>query len=54
MPSKKKNTSVLSVVHDICCGLDVHKKMISACLVSSDDVDGERSEWWSLRLSQTT
>ena len=36
MPSKKKNTSVVSVVHDICCGLDVHKKMISACLVSSD------------------
>ena len=44
MPSKKKNTSVVSVVHDICCGLDVHKKMISACLVSSDAVDGERSE----------
>ena len=44
MPSKKKNTSVVSVVHEICCGLDVHKKMIAACLVSSDAGDGERSE----------
>ncbi|MGO9736726.1 MAG: IS110 family transposase [Desulfomonilaceae bacterium] len=44
MPSKKENSSVVSVVHDICCGLDVHKKIIAACLVSSDAEDGERSE----------
>ena len=44
MPSKKKNSRIVSLVHDICCGLDVHKKMITACLVSSDAEDGERSE----------
>jgi hypothetical protein len=58
MPSKKKNTSVVSVVHDICCGLDVHKKMIVACLVvrpakagvssGSQSRPGNRSEPCSL------
>jgi transposase len=43
MPSKK-NSSIVSVVHDICCGLDVHKKAITACLVTSNAGDGERSE----------
>ncbi len=44
MPSKRKHSSIVSVVHEICCGLDVHKKTITACLVRSDAVDGERSE----------
>jgi transposase len=44
MPLKKKNSRIVSVVHDICCGLDVLKKMITVCLVSSDGGDGERSE----------
>ncbi len=44
MPSNKKNTSVVSLVHDICCGLDVHKKRIVACLISSDAGGGEQSE----------
>lgn len=29
----KKDSTVLSVVHPICCGLDVHKKKISACIL---------------------
>ncbi len=44
MPSKKKNSRIVSLVHDICCGLYVHKKMITACLVCSDAEDGERSD----------
>jgi transposase len=44
MPSKRNNSSVVSVVHEICCGLDVHKKSITACLVYNDASDSERSE----------
>ena len=43
MPSKRKNSSVVSVVHEICCGLDVHKKSITACPVT-DASEDERSE----------
>ena len=44
MPSGSKNSSIVSVVHEICCGLDVHKKTITACLVRTDAAGGERSE----------
>jgi transposase len=44
MPSKKENTRTVSVVHGICCGLDVHKKTISACLLRSDNSGTEQCE----------
>ena len=44
MPSKKKNSSTVSVVHQICCGLDVHKKSVSVCILSSDQSGAEQSE----------
>jgi len=44
MPSKKQNTSTVSVVHDICCGLDVHKKTVCACLLWSDASGAEQCE----------
>ena len=44
MPSKTKNSSIVSVVHEICCGLDVHKNTITACLLSPEAADDERSE----------
>jgi hypothetical protein len=31
----KNDSTVLSVVHPVCCGLDVHKKKISACLLGA-------------------
>jgi transposase len=33
----KKDSTVLSVVHPVCCGLDVHKKKISACLLGTGE-----------------
>ncbi len=36
MPRKNDSSSTVSVVHPICCGLDVHKDTISACLIWSD------------------
>jgi len=34
----------LSVLHPVCCGLDVHKKTVSACIVSSDKKGEAQSE----------
>lgn len=33
MARRIKDTKLLSVIHPICCGLDVHKERISACLI---------------------
>jgi transposase len=33
----KKDSTVLSVVHPVCCGLDVHKKKISVCLLGTGE-----------------
>jgi len=38
-----KDSRILSVVHPNCCGLDVHKKTIAACLVSLDESGNEVS-----------
>lgn len=32
-----KDSRILSVIHSVCCGLDVHKKVIVATLISSND-----------------
>ncbi len=32
MTRKNKNKIIL-VVHPICCGLDVHKDLVSACII---------------------
>jgi len=45
MSPKKEDTSTVTVVHPICCGLDVHKETISACLLLSDKQGRERSEF---------
>ena len=34
--AQEKDNRIITVCHPICCGLDVHKDMISACLVSVD------------------
>jgi transposase len=44
MSPKKEDTSSISVVHPICCGLDVHKDTICACLLWSDAYGRERQD----------
>lgn len=31
--TQRKNSKIIEIVHPICCGLDVHKKKISACIL---------------------
>jgi len=31
--NQDKTKQTISVVHPVCCGLDVHKKSISVCLI---------------------
>jgi len=47
MSSKKTNSTILSVVHPICCGLDIHKDKISAAMLVSTDtgIDEEIREF---------
>jgi transposase len=39
-----KDTKGLSVMHEVCCGLDVHKESISACLFFPDERGSQESE----------
>ena len=32
--ARKENTRVIEVLHPICCGLDVHKETVAACLIA--------------------
>jgi hypothetical protein len=34
--TRKNNNKIISVVHPICCGLDVHKDMVSACIIITE------------------
>lgn len=29
--TQTKNNKILSIVHSICCGIDVHKEIVVAC-----------------------
>lgn len=42
--TQNTNSTFVSVIHPICCGLDVHKKNISACLITLDEVGNEKFE----------
>lgn len=35
--TQKNDTTVIGVVHPVCCGIDVHKESISCCIISSDE-----------------
>ena len=34
--TQKNSSKIISVVHPICCGLDVHKDMVSACIIITE------------------
>ena len=38
--TRTKHTAVVTVLHPICCGLDVHKETVNACLIVTNS-DGE-------------
>jgi hypothetical protein len=40
--TNKNSSKIISVVHPICCGLDVHKDMVSACIIITE-ADGEET-----------
>jgi transposase len=42
--TKKLNSTLIQIVHPICCGLDVHKDKIAACLITVDDTGAEQHE----------
>lgn len=42
--TKKSDSTLIQIVHPICCGLDVHKDKISACLITVDDKGAEQHE----------
>jgi transposase len=47
--AQANDSEIISVVHPICCGLDVHQKSISACLISTS-VGGDQIQ---IRTFQT-
>ena len=40
----RQNTAAIRIIHPICCGLDVHKEKISACLMTVDEEGQEATE----------
>jgi transposase len=41
--TQREDSKVIRIVHPICCGLDVHKESVSACVIFPDD-NGEHCE----------
>lgn len=42
--TKSNDREILSIVNPVCCGLDVHKAKISACLITIDDAGKQHYE----------
>ena len=42
--TKKLDTTFIQIIHPVCCGLDVHKQKISACLITIDKQGKEQYE----------
>ena len=42
--TRKLDSTLIQIVHPICCGLDVHKDKISACLITVDENGAEQHE----------
>jgi transposase len=44
MTIKSTDTTFIRIIHPVCCGLDVHKKNVSACLLTVDEHGKEHFE----------
>ena len=42
--TQEQNTTAISIMHPVCCGLDVHRMKIAACLITIDSDGNEQSE----------
>jgi len=42
--TRKDDSKVIRIVHPICCGLDVHKESVSACVIFPDSAGEEQYE----------
>lgn len=42
--TRKDDTKIIEIVHPVCCGLDVHKKSISACVLFRDEDGREKQD----------
>ena len=42
--TRKDDSKVIRIVHPICCGLDVHKESVSACVIFPDSTGEEQYE----------
>jgi transposase len=42
--TQREDSKVIRIVHPICCGLDVHKESVSACVIFPDDNGEEQCE----------
>lgn len=40
--TQKEDNRILGIVHPVCCGLDVHKEKVSACVISPDEDGNEQ------------
>jgi transposase len=44
MPPRKEDTSTVAVLHPVCCGLDVHKDTVAACVMWASEDGREQTE----------
>jgi transposase len=44
--TKRMDTTFIQIIHPVCCGIDVHKKKISACLIT---IDGQGQELYEIK-----
>ena len=42
--TQSEDSRIIKIVHPICCGMDVHKKSISACIIYPDENGEEKHE----------
>ena len=42
--TRRDDNRIIRIVHPICCGLDVHKESVSACIIFPDDKGEEQSD----------
>jgi transposase len=41
---RRDDSEIIEVVHSVCCGLDIHKESISACMIFFDEHVREHTE----------